>query len=195
MGTGGNGDIHTRLNNQLNLLVKAWCRLVRLQQLGRAQQADVQPEAALLHRSPAQGGRRAGAGAQLAWGAMNDPSPALLVAIGAVPGAWLRFRVVNHLEPMLPRKHWGTFGVNVVAAFALGLVVGLERSCGGAAQRLLLLIGTGFFGSFSTFSSFIGEVHAELGQGHWGEAALLTLGSVLAGLLALKLGLLVGGGP
>ena len=126
---------------------------------------------------------------------MIDPSPALLVAIGAVPGAWLRFRVVNHLEPMLPRKHWGTFGVNLVAAFALGLVVGLERSCGGAAQRLLLLIGTGFFGSFSTFSSFIGEVHAELRQGHWGEAALLTLGSVLAGLLALKLGLLVGGGP
>jgi fluoride exporter len=126
---------------------------------------------------------------------MNDSSAALLVAIGAVPGAWLRFRVVNHLEPMLPRKHWGTFGVNVVAAFALGLVVGLERSCGGAAQRLLLLIGTGFFGSFSTFSSFIGEVHAELRERHWGEAALLTLGSVLAGLLALKLGLLVGDGP
>ncbi|NDD46505.1 MAG: CrcB family protein, partial [Synechococcaceae bacterium WB9_4xB_025] len=40
---------------------------------------------------------------------------ALLVAIGAVPGAWLRFRVVNHLEPMLPRKHWGTFTVNVIA--------------------------------------------------------------------------------
>jgi fluoride exporter len=126
---------------------------------------------------------------------MNDASAALLVAIGAVPGAWLRFRVVNHLEPMLPRKHWGTFGVNVVAAFALGLVVGLERSCGEAAQRLLLLVGTGFFGSFSTLSSFIGEVHTELRQGRWGEAALLSLGSVLAGLLALKIGLLVGGGP
>lgn len=126
---------------------------------------------------------------------MSDPSAALLVAIGAVPGAWLRFRVVDHLEPMLPRKHWGTFGVNVIAAFALGLVVGLEQSCGVAAQRLLLLIGTGFFGSFSTFSSFIGELHAELHQGHWGEAALLAGGSVLAGLLALKLGLLVGQAP
>jgi len=51
---------------------------------------------------------------------MSDPSAALLVAIGAVPGAWLRFRVVNHLEPMLPRKHWRTFGVNVIAAFAPG---------------------------------------------------------------------------
>jgi fluoride exporter len=123
---------------------------------------------------------------------MSQASAALLVSIGAVPGAWLRFRVVNRLEPMLPRKHWGTLLVNVIAAFALGLVVGLEQSCGVAAQRLLLLIGTGFFGSFSTFSSFIGELHALLRQGHWREAALLAGGSVLAGLLALKLGLLLG---
>ncbi|MCH9713231.1 MAG: CrcB family protein [Cyanobacteria bacterium] len=126
---------------------------------------------------------------------MSESLAALLVAIGAVPGAWLRFRVVNHLEPMLPRKHWGTFGVNVIAAFALGLVVGLEQSCGEASQRLLLLVGTGFFGSFSTFSSFIGELHAELRQGHWGEVGLLVGGSVLAGLLALKAGLLLGQAP
>ncbi len=127
--------------------------------------------------------------------ALPEPSAALLVAIGAVPGAWLRFRVVNHLEPMLPRKHWGTFGVNVIAAFALGLVVGLEQSCGVAGHRLLLLLGTGFLGSFSTFSSFIGELHAELCQRHWGEAALLVGGSLLAGLLALKAGLLLGQAP
>ena len=126
---------------------------------------------------------------------MAEASSALLVAIGAVPGAWLRFRIVNHLEPMLPRKHWGTLGVNVIAAFALGLVVALEQSCGPAAQRLMLLIGTGFFGSFSTFSSFIAEVHAQLRQGHWGEAGLIVVGSVLAGLLALRLGLLVGMEP
>ena len=126
---------------------------------------------------------------------MGQPTAALLVAIGAVPGAWLRFRVVDHLEPMLPRKHWGTFGVNVIAAFALGLVVGLEQSCGVASQRLLLLIGTGFFGSFSTFSSFIAELHAELRQRHWAGASLLAGGSVLGGLLALKSGLLLGQAP
>lgn len=126
---------------------------------------------------------------------MTDSSAALLVAIGAVPGAWLRFRVVNHLEPMLPRRHWGTFGVNIIAAFGLGLVVGLEQSCGVASRRLLLLVGTGFFGSFSTFSSFIGELHAELRRRHWGGAALLAGGSVLAGLLALRLGLLVAQAP
>jgi len=63
---------------------------------------------------------------------MTQASAALLVAIDAVPGAWLRFRVVNHLASMLPRRHWGRFGVNATAAFALGLVVGLEQSCGAA---------------------------------------------------------------
>jgi CrcB protein len=52
-----------------------------------------------------------------------------------------------------------------------------------------------FFGGFSTFSSFIGELHTELRQGHWAEVGLLAAGSVLAGLLALKAGLMLGLAP
>lgn len=120
---------------------------------------------------------------------------ALLVALGAVPGAWLRFKLVNHLEPLLPRRHWGTFGVNVIACFALGLVVGLEQSCGEGARRLLLLLATGFLGSFSTFSTFVAEVHSELGARRWRQAALLLAGSLLGGLMAMRAGLLLGAGP
>lgn len=122
------------------------------------------------------------------------PTGALLVALGAVPGAWLRFRLVNHLEPMVPRKHWGTFGVNVIACLALGLVVGLEQSCGESARRLLLLLGTGFLGSFSTFSTFIVELYSVLQRRHWREALLLSGGSVAGGLLAIRLGMLLGAG-
>ena len=50
---------------------------------------------------------------------------AVLVGLGAIPGAWLRLKVVNHFQPMVPKKHWGTFLVNVVACFALGLVLAL----------------------------------------------------------------------
>ena len=99
---------------------------------------------------------------------------ALLVAIGAAPGAWLRFRMVDHLEPVLPSRHWATFGVNLIACFALGLVVGLEQSCGEASRRALLLISTGFLGSFSTFSSFSAELWSELVKRHWSEAAVLA---------------------
>ena len=118
---------------------------------------------------------------------------ALLVAIGAVPGAWLRFRVVNHFEPIIPRKHWGTFGVNVIACFALGLLVSLEQSCAQASSRMLLLLGTGFLGSFSTFSTFMAEVFAVLRARAWGETLGLLASSVLGGLLAMELGLAIGG--
>jgi CrcB protein len=120
---------------------------------------------------------------------------ALMVAIGAVPGAWLRFRVVDHFEPVLPRKHWGTFGVNVIACFALGLIVGLEESCGEAAHRVLLLVGTGFLGSLSTFSTFSAELRAELVAHHWRGAAVLVSGSVAGGLLAMLAGLSLGARP
>jgi CrcB protein len=119
----------------------------------------------------------------------------LLIAVGAVPGAWLRFRVVDHLRPMLPRKHWGTFGVNMVACFSLGLIVALEQSCGEEARRTLLLVGTGFLGSFSTLSSFIGEWRAELLERRWFPAALLGGGSVMFGLVAMAAGLWLGTPP
>jgi CrcB protein len=117
---------------------------------------------------------------------------ALLVAIGAVPGAWLRFRVVNHLEPLLPRRHWATFGVNVIACFALGLITALERACGPRPQ-LALLLSVGFLGSFSTFSTFSVELLQSWLAGGRRQALALMLGSVLAGLLAIRLGLWLGG--
>lgn len=118
-------------------------------------------------------------------------SDALFVAMGAVPGAWLRFRVVNHFEPMLPRKHWGTFGVNLIACFAIGLLVSLQASCGLGAGRTLLLLGTGFLGSFSTFSTWIAELHDTLQRKQRREAVLLCGGSVL-GVLAVAAGLALG---
>ena len=116
---------------------------------------------------------------------------ALLVTIGAVPGAWLRFRLVNHFEPMVPRKHWATFGVNVSACFALGLVSALEHACGPRPQ-LGLLLGVGFLGSFSTFSTFSVEMLMAWLAGARRQAVALMLGSVLGGLLALSLGLQLG---
>ena len=115
---------------------------------------------------------------------------ASLVAIGAVPGAWLRLRVVNHLAPMVPRKHWATFSVNIVAAFALGFVLALNQK-GGVAIGLspfILLIGVGFFGSLSTFSTFAVEVLNTLREHRWSEALVLAVGSILGGLLAVAAG-------
>ena len=112
---------------------------------------------------------------------------ALLVGLGAIPGAWLRLKTVNHFEPMLPKKHWGTFAVNVIACFGLGLVVALHQSCS-AKTALVLLIGVGFFGSLSTFSTFAVELLNELRAGRPFVAVVLAMASIAAGLCAAAAG-------
>ena len=116
----------------------------------------------------------------------------VLVATGAAPGAWLRFYLVNHFQPMVPRKHWATAGVNLVACLALGLLLSLGDGCCDL-HRLELLLAVGFLGSFSTFSTFVVELMAALGEGQAGEALGLAGLSVAGGLLALELGRWLGG--
>jgi CrcB protein len=116
----------------------------------------------------------------------------VLVGLGAVPGAWLRLRVVNHFEPVVPRKHWGTLAVNLIAAFGLGLVLGLNSSApvepSPGSNGLILLIATGFFGSLSTFSTFAVELLNCLRAQQWLEASVLAVGSVLGGFLLAAVG-------
>ena len=112
---------------------------------------------------------------------------AVLVGLGAIPGAWLRLKVVNHFEPMVPKKHWGTFLVNVIASFALGLVLALVERCS-SSTGIALLMGVGFFGSLSTFSTFVVELLNELRAGHVLAASALALISIVAGVIAAAAG-------
>ena len=80
----------------------------------------------------------------------GSASEALLVGLGAIPGAWLRLKVVNHFQPMVPKKHWGTFIVNVVACFALGLVLALNETCA-ASTGIALLMGVAFSAASAPF--------------------------------------------
>jgi CrcB protein len=124
----------------------------------------------------------------MASGAGEMLGDALLVALGAVPGAWLRFVLVNRLEPVLPHRHWGTLVVNLAACFGLGLLTAL-RAHGQASAAFMLLLGTGFLGSLSTFSTLAAELDLCLQNGHQRQAFVLITGSLLGGLLALAGGL------
>ena len=117
----------------------------------------------------------------------GSASEAVLVGLGAIPGAWLRLKVVNHFQPMVPKKHWGTFIVNVMACFALGLVLALNETCA-SSRGIAMLMGVGFFGSLNTFSTFAVELLKELRAGQTLTAVVLALASIGAGLLASALG-------
>jgi CrcB protein len=74
---------------------------------------------------------------------------------------------------------WGTLAVNLSGAFVLGLLTG--AAFGGDGMRL---VGTGFLGAFTTFSTWALETHRQAEDGRNGNA-LLNLG------VSLGLGLAV----
>ena len=103
-----------------------------------------------------------------------------LVALGAVPGAVLRWQVAAHL-------HDNDVIVNVLGAFILGWLVGLP-----IRPKRQLLIGIGFCGSLTTFSSWMVHCVTFISQGDW-LAALGLIGLTLGlGVGAAGLGVLTG---
>ena len=95
----------------------------------------------------------------------------LLVGLGAVPGALLRWQVSLHWAD----RH---LLVNVAGAALLGYIAGLP-----AAPRRQLLIGVGFCGSLTTFSSWMFDVVLFINNENWGSAF---------GLLGITLGIGLG---
>jgi CrcB protein len=83
---------------------------------------------------------------------------------------------------------WSTLAVNVVGAFALGVLVGATPPT--AASRLAL--GAGVCGGFTTFSTYAVEAVALAERGLPGRAGAYAVGSVMAGVLAAVAGLAVG---
>jgi CrcB protein len=75
--------------------------------------------------------------------------------------------------------------VNLVGSFLLGLLVARA----GRQPRLTLLVGIGFCGSFTTFSSWILQLQQLLGRGQAAGALLLLALSLVGGLAAAALGL------
>ncbi|MCC2307570.1 fluoride efflux transporter FluC [Cellulomonas chengniuliangii] len=85
--------------------------------------------------------------------------------------------------------------VNLLSAFVLGyLYEGLARAAPGAALtgRLKLLIGTGFCGGLSTYSSLATDTAVLLDHDRAGIAVLYALGTVIVGALATLAGIALG---
>ncbi|MBQ1074389.1 fluoride efflux transporter CrcB [Micromonospora sp. C31] len=108
----------------------------------------------------------------------------LLIALGAAVGAPLRYltdrAVQARLGGALP---WGTLAVNVAGSLLLGLLVGLP--VGPAAGALL---GTGFCGALTTYSTFGYETLRLARRGRRCRALVNVLASVAAGLGAAAVG-------
>jgi fluoride exporter len=115
---------------------------------------------------------------------------ALAGGFGAVARYLLDGWIQDRTDSALPV---GTFAINVTGSFVLGVLAGLVISHG-VSTDAKLIVGTGFLGGYTTFSTYAYESFrlAEDRARIWTAANIV--GSVAAGLIAATAGLLVTGG-
>ena len=113
--------------------------------------------------------------------------PAYLVGLGGAIGAVARYLVGEGVPT--ESFPFGTLTVNVLGSFALGFVTFL-----GVGEELLLLVGTGACGSFTTFSSFSVDTVQLHEDGLPLRAIAFATANLLGTLLAIGLAWLLAGG-
>ena len=116
----------------------------------------------------------------------------LLVFAGGAVGAPVRYLLDRWITGrrragVFP---WGTLAVNLIGALILGFVLGAARDL---PDSVVTLVGTGFCGALTTFSTFGYETMRLLEDGSVLEAGLNALGSLVAGLALAAAGFLLGG--
>ena len=115
----------------------------------------------------------------------------MMIALGGALGAVSRFLLGNAVSKAVGNAlPYGTFVINVIGCFAMGLLMTLivDREMLPAAWRLFLCVG--FLGGFTTFSSFGYETLMLLAEGRL-LAVLAYVGcSVGLGLVAAAAGVL-----
>ena len=84
---------------------------------------------------------------------------------------------------------YGTFIVNVLGSFLMGLFAGYFAFRPGVSQHMRLFLTTGLLGGFTTFSTFSLDAALLIERHAWGLAIGYVVGSFAAGLSALFLGL------
>ncbi|MCE2470818.1 MAG: fluoride efflux transporter CrcB [Anaerolineae bacterium] len=121
----------------------------------------------------------------------------LYIGVGGFLGANARYLLTlgtnQALTPLLGVFPYGTLLANVVGSFGLALFGVWFGARSGLSPQLRLLIGSGFFGAFTTFSAFANESYALADDG---KIALLMLNAILnygLCLIGVALGLLLGG--
>ncbi|MEU4236157.1 fluoride efflux transporter CrcB [Actinoplanes sp. NPDC026619] len=112
----------------------------------------------------------------------------LLVALGAAVGAPLRYLTDRAIQARHDSAFpWGTLTVNVLGSFVLGLLTAIP-----ASDKLTAILGTGFCGALTTYSTFSYETLKLTQDGNRFFAAANIVVSVVAGLGAAAAGLILG---
>lgn len=125
---------------------------------------------------------------------MRDVSPLLFVAVALAGGAGAACRFV--LDGLVRSRTsgdnpLGTMVVNVSGSLLLGVLTGLGLAHL-ASDELVLVLGTGLLGGYTTFSTASMETVRLLQAGRYAASLLAGLGMLAASVAAAGLGLWLG---
>jgi CrcB protein len=118
--------------------------------------------------------------------------PLLLVMLGGAFGAGFRYHIGRvALVQLGPGFPWGTWIVNLLGGFLMGVLAGTLARFSEGGESLRLFLGVGVLGGFTTFSAFSLESYNMLARGDWAIATAYAVSSVTGSILALILGLMM----
>src|SRR5438552_10378547 len=106
----------------------------------------------------------------------------VLLMVGGAIGTWLRYEVGSWFDdqPWVKGFPLGTMFINVTGSFILGIAGAIIRDrLPPEFQGWFLLIGTGFCGGYTTFSTFEVEKHQLVSEGSYLRAVYIVLGIVV----------------
>jgi CrcB protein len=116
----------------------------------------------------------------------------LLIALGGGIGSVARYFVQKWIFTSFPHPFpFGTFIVNIAGCFLIGLFYALSEKGNLLSPGMRLLLTTGLCGGFTTFSTFAYENFNLLKTGDFIYTILYAAGSVILGLVAVYLGILI----
>jgi CrcB protein len=109
---------------------------------------------------------------------------AIAGSLGTLTRYTLDYFAGDHLVPH--HQAYITFAINIVGSLLLGVLIGIHPS-----DKTRLILGVGFLGAFTTFSTLMAQVYHAAGDESYATTLLLPTVSIVAGASAVYVGIAI----
>jgi CrcB protein len=115
-----------------------------------------------------------------------------VIALGGGLGSLARYGLEEAVSVKPGGFPVGTFAINVSGSLVLGFLMVYVLEVWSPRRYLRPFLAVGFLGGFTTFSTFAAEIHNLIDRSSWFVADSYAVDSLLAGLAAVWIGVILG---